>query len=117
MKADNIQKYADGEVRWFGDDDGAVLVDLGAGRLLGEFSDNGYGKYDIWLYASYRRARWILRNAPGGIASWGPFPRCCVWLVRLKDVDEARAEIEEFSGVRTATPDDLLGDYVESEED
>lgn len=86
--------------QWFGDEDGAALVDLGTGRLLGEFSHDGYGKYDIWLYASPLRAWWILRHAPGGMASWSPFPRCCIWLVRLKDPDEAAAEIEFFSGVR-----------------
>ena len=86
-------------IQWYGDEDSAALVDLSTGHVLGQFAHDGHGKYHIWLYATLWRAWWILRNAPGGIASWSPFPRICVWLLRVKDEDQARAEIEVFSGV------------------
>ena len=90
--------------QWFGDDDGAALVDLGSGRVLGEFRTTAT--------ANTTSGSMPRRGAPGGFCARRPAASLLVALSKMLRLagqaegrDEARAEIEYFSGFGSAEID------------
>lgn len=66
---------------WIGDQEEAVLVDLGSGKMHALASHDGYGKYYVTVYISPLRALRLSRNNEGFLVSLLPLPRCAVELV------------------------------------
>jgi hypothetical protein len=68
---------------WIGDQEEAVLVDSGAGKVHAFASHDGYGKYYATVYVSPLRAFWLSWYNDGFLASLLPLPRCAVELLTL----------------------------------
>jgi len=99
-----------GGPQWFGGRQYAVLVDGGPDRAVGQYWHDGHGKWELSVHVSYWRAWWLLRDRTGWFAGWARFPRCCIALGRAHDEHDARKMVEELSGVRMRTPDELPRD-------
>ena len=82
---------------WFGDEDQAVLVDAKSGRVVGQYMHDGFGKWDIMVCLSYLKAWRVLRREASGFAGLAPFPRCWLWLFRMKSHEGAVGVIEQFA--------------------
>jgi hypothetical protein len=68
---------------WIGDQEEAVLVDLGSGKVYALAWHDGYGKYYATVYVSPLRALRLSRNNEGFLVSLLPLPRCAVELLTL----------------------------------
>jgi len=79
---------------WIGDQEEAVLVDIGSGKVHAHVRHDGDGKYYPTVYASPLRALRISRNNEGFLVSLLPLPRCAMELVRLGSMEAAKGAAE-----------------------
>jgi hypothetical protein len=79
---------------WIGDQEEALLVDLGSGKVYAYVSHDGCSKYYPTVYVSPLRALRLSRKNEAFLASLLPLPRCAVELRRLGSMEDARSAAE-----------------------
>lgn len=88
---------------WYGDDEGAVLVDHKSGRVAGLFWHDGYGKWELQVCVSLWKARAVARRYPAFFWTFAGFFRCWMMIASTTSAAgaaEAIQEIAEQSGMR-----------------
>jgi hypothetical protein len=89
-------------LEWITDrEETATLVNRHTGELLAHAAHDGYGKCDVTVYVSPRRAFRLVRRNEGFVVSLLPFPRVAVELLwnRTLTVARARQHVEDVLGI------------------
>jgi hypothetical protein len=79
---------------WIGDQEEAVFVGTGSGKVYALASHDGYGKYYATVYVSPLRAVRLSRINEGFLVSLLPLPRCAVELRTLLSMEDAMSAAE-----------------------
>jgi hypothetical protein len=98
-----IHRRNGGTLLWYGDDEGAVLVDHKTGRVAGLFWHDGSGKWELQVCVSFWRAWQVTRRYPASFWTFADFFRCWMMIVRTTSAvgaAEVIQDVAEQSGMR-----------------